>query len=89
MDVKGFAQGSPYNGIVVAAAAPFIPAPLRLQLANGGRLVIPVGGPEGQRLLIVTRQGDTFTEEKDGDVPVRAFAGGGFGIRSTGSLVVI
>ena len=61
---QGFAQGSPYNGIVVAAAAPFIPAPLRLQLADGGRLVIPVGGPEGQRLLIVTRQGDTFTEEK-------------------------
>ena len=61
---QGFAQGSPYNGIVVAAAAPFIPAPLRLQLADGGRLVIPVGGPEGQRLVIVTRQGDTFTEEK-------------------------
>ena len=61
---QGLAQGSPYNGIVVAAAAPFIPAPLRLQLADGGRLVIPVGGPEEQRLVIVTRQGDTFTEEK-------------------------
>ena len=61
---QGFAQRSPYNGIVVAAAAPFIPAPLRLQVADGGRLVIPVGGPEGQRLVIVTRQGDMFIEEK-------------------------
>ncbi len=61
---QGFAQRSPYNGIVVAAAAPFIPVPLRLQVADGGRLVIPVGGPEGQRLVIVTRQGDTFIEEK-------------------------
>ena len=61
---QGFAQRSPYNGIVVAAATPFIPAPLRLQVADGGRLVIPVGGPEGQRLVIVTRQGDMFIEEK-------------------------
>ena len=60
---QGLAQRSPYDGIVVAAAAPFIPAPLRAQLADGGRLVIPVGGPEGQRLVIVTRQGNTFTEE--------------------------
>ena len=61
---QGLAQRSPYDGIVVAAAAPFIPAPLRTQLADGGRLVIPVGGPDGQRLVIVTRQGNTFTEEK-------------------------
>lgn len=61
---QGFAQRSPYDGIVVAAAAPFIPAPLRAQLADGGRLVMPVGDPEGQRLVIVTRQGDTFTEER-------------------------
>ena len=61
---QGFSPRSPYDGIVVAAAAPFIPAPLRAQLADGGRLVIPVGGPEGQRLVIVTRQGITFTEEK-------------------------
>ena len=61
---QGFVQRSPYDGIVVAAAAPFIPAPLRLQLAAGGRLVIPVGSPEGQRLVIVTRQGNTFGEEK-------------------------
>ena len=61
---QGFAWRSPYDGIVVAAAAPFIPPPLRTQLADGGRLVIPVGGPEGQRLVIVTRQGNAFTEEE-------------------------
>ena len=66
---QGYAQRSPYDGIVVAAAAPFIPSPLRAQLADGGRLVIPVGGAEGQRLVIVTRHGNTFTEEKT--VPCR------------------
>ena len=61
---RGFAERAPYHGIIVAAAAPFIPAPLRAQLADGGRLVIPVGGPDGQRLVIVTRQTDSFIEEK-------------------------
>lgn len=66
---RGLAGWAPYHGIIVAAAAPFIPAPLRVQLADGGRLVIPVGGPEGQRLVIMTRQADTFIEENT--VPCR------------------
>ena len=66
---RGLVERAPYHGIVVAAAAPFIPAPLWAQLADGGRLVIPVGGSEGQRLIIVTRQADTFVEEKT--VPCR------------------
>ena len=61
---RGFAKRAPYHAVIVAAAAPFIPAPLQAQLADGGRLVIPVGGSEGQRLVIVTRQADTFIEEK-------------------------
>ena len=61
---QGFAERAPYHGIIVAAAAPFIPAALRMQLSDGGRLVIPVGGPEGQRLVIVTRQADAFIEAK-------------------------
>lgn len=61
---QGLAERAPYHGIIVAAAAPFIPAPLRSQLADGGRLVIPVGGAEGQRLVIVTRQADAFSEER-------------------------
>ena len=66
---RGLADWAPYHGIIVAAAAPFIPAPLRAQLADGGRLVIPVGGPEGQRLVILTRQADAFIEENT--VPCR------------------
>ncbi len=61
---QGLADQAPYNSIIVAAAAAFIPPPLRAQLADGGRLVMPVGGPEGQRLVIVTRQAGTFIEEK-------------------------
>ena len=61
---QGFPERAPYNGVIVAAAAAFIPAPLRAQLADGGRLAIPVGDAEGQRLVIVTRQADTFSEER-------------------------
>jgi protein-L-isoaspartate(D-aspartate) O-methyltransferase len=37
---------------------------LQAQLADGGRLVIPVGGMNEQRLTILTRRGDAFIEEK-------------------------
>lgn len=66
---RGLADWAPYHGIIVAAAASFIPTPLRVQLADGGRLVMPVGGSEGQRLVILTRQADTFIE--DNTVPCR------------------
>jgi protein-L-isoaspartate(D-aspartate) O-methyltransferase len=61
---RGFAEGAPYQGIIVAAASPFVPASLQAQLADGGRLVIPVGGMNEQRLTILTRRGDAFIEEK-------------------------
>ena len=60
----GYAEQAPYQGIVVAAAAPFVPAALQAQLADGGRLVMPVGGAKTQRLTVVTRKGDAFIEEK-------------------------
>ena len=60
----GYAEQAPFQGIVVAAAAPFVPASLQAQLADGGRLVMPVGGTKTQRLTIVTRKGDVFIEEK-------------------------
>lgn len=50
------AQG-PYAAIVVTAAAPEVPAPLVEQLADGGRLVIPVGGRDTQTLTVVERRG--------------------------------
>ena len=61
---RGYPEQAPYQGIIVAAAAPFVPASLQAQLADGGRLVIPVGGMKEQRLTIVTRKGDAFIEER-------------------------
>lgn len=65
----GLPAQAPYQGILVAAAAPHLPQPLLAQLADGGRLVIPVGDAQGQELLIVCRHGDTYVEERS--VPCR------------------
>jgi protein-L-isoaspartate(D-aspartate) O-methyltransferase len=65
----GDPTGAPWDGILVAAAAPAIPIPLREQLSpNGGRLVIPVGNRGRQDLLLVVRHGDTWDERNDGPV---------------------
>lgn len=54
----GWPEAAPYDAIVVTAAGPEVPAALKAQLAVGGRLVMPVGAPEGrQRLVRVTRSG--------------------------------
>jgi protein-L-isoaspartate(D-aspartate) O-methyltransferase len=58
---EGWAAGAPFDAIVVSAASPSVPLPLTSQLAEGGRLVIPVGGTDHQELLrIVKRDGRTF-----------------------------
>jgi protein-L-isoaspartate(D-aspartate) O-methyltransferase len=65
----GDPAGAPWDGIVVAAAAPAIPMSLRGQLSpDGGRLVIPVGDMRRQRLLLVVRRGETWEERDDGAV---------------------
>jgi protein-L-isoaspartate(D-aspartate) O-methyltransferase len=51
----GLPEHAPYEAIVVAAAAPGMPASLYEQLVPRGRLVVPVGGPEGQRLEVIVR----------------------------------
>jgi len=49
-------NGTPFNGIIVTAAAGHIPPPLVKQLAPGGRMIIPVGGPyEVQNLVVVSK----------------------------------
>jgi protein-L-isoaspartate(D-aspartate) O-methyltransferase len=51
----GLPEHAPFNAIVVAAAAPVMPASLYEQLVPRGRLVVPVGGPQGQRLEVIVR----------------------------------
>ena len=56
----GWPAVAPYDGIVVTAGAPGIPATLKEQLRDGGRLVIPVGDRFFQELLVVRRRGNDF-----------------------------
>ena len=51
----GWPEAAPFDGIIVAAAAPRVPEPLIAQLAPGGRLVIPVGDLSAQELVILER----------------------------------
>ncbi|MEX2116869.1 MAG: protein-L-isoaspartate(D-aspartate) O-methyltransferase [Bacteroidota bacterium] len=56
----GWTEFAPYDGIIVTAAAPEVPEPLLNQLADGGKLVIPVGDLDMQKLRYIKKQGDIF-----------------------------
>jgi len=58
---QGWQSQAPFNGIIVTAAATIIPPELLAQLADGGVLLAPIGEAE-QKLTMVIRQGDSFTE---------------------------
>ncbi len=58
----GLPEHAPYDRIIVAAGAPEVPEPLVEQLADGGRLVMPVGSRVTQALVIVERHGDEVTQ---------------------------
>jgi protein-L-isoaspartate(D-aspartate) O-methyltransferase len=61
----GLAEEAPFDAILVAAGGPSVPEPLRAQLAIGGRLVVPVGDADSQRLTRVTRRGEDRFETED------------------------
>jgi len=66
----GWPEKASFDGIVVTAAAPSIPAALVEQLKPGGRMVIPVGDGWRQTLKLVTRRADGGVDERD-VIPVR------------------
>jgi len=65
----GWPEEAPFDAIIVSAGVPAVPAALKQQLVIGGRLVIPVGPANGQRLIRLTRTGESeFKEDELGAV---------------------
>ncbi len=59
---QGLADMSPYDAILVAAAAPKVPRVLCTQLKhNGGRMIIPIGDRTHQELRLIVRRGEKIT----------------------------
>ena len=65
----GWSAYAKYDAILVGAASPTVPAPLVEQLAEGGRLLIPLGGRDEQELVMYTRHGTEI--HKEAILPVR------------------
>ncbi|MFZ0430561.1 MAG: protein-L-isoaspartate(D-aspartate) O-methyltransferase [Acidobacteriota bacterium] len=62
---EGWVDRAPFDIIVVTAAAPHLPQPLREQLAEGGRLVIPVGQPGRDQMLVRYRKRNGYLEREN------------------------
>jgi len=60
---KGWPEQAPFDAIIVTAGAPVVPQPLVGQLADGGRLVVPVGDRGVQTLFRITRRGEELVRE--------------------------
>lgn len=66
----GWKEHAPFDAIVVTAAAEFIPPPLKEQLKDGGRMIIPVGSPYmTQQLMLIEKTGNTYRTSSK--MPVR------------------
>ena len=57
----GWREYAPYDGILIGAGAPSVPQPLIDQLAEGGRLLIPIGDREVQKLVLAVRKNGAIT----------------------------
>lgn len=57
----GWSEHAPYDAIIVTAGAPNVPDALVQQLKEGGRIAIPVGDRESQKLIIGTKKGDSLS----------------------------
>jgi len=62
----GWKEHALYDAVIVTAGAPKIPGPLMEQMADGGRMIIPVGNKSSQELIKITRVGDDYREENLG-----------------------
>jgi protein-L-isoaspartate(D-aspartate) O-methyltransferase len=60
----GWSRYAPFDAILVAAGSPEIPSPLLEQLADGGRMLVPVGTLESQRLHLVRKSGEEVESEE-------------------------
>jgi protein-L-isoaspartate(D-aspartate) O-methyltransferase len=63
----GWGDEAPFDAIVVTAGTPQVPRPLIGQLADGGRLVFPIGEEELQTLVRIRKEGERLREEYFGD----------------------
>ncbi len=61
--ILGWQEHAPYDGIIVTAAGTQVPDSLLRQLADKGRMVLPVGVDDFQQLRLISREGDQFNEE--------------------------
>jgi len=64
----GWPEAAPFDGILVTAATPRVPAPLLDQVAPGGRLVAPIGDHDEQELVILERATTGWRERRAGGV---------------------
>ena len=60
----GWPEAAPYDRIIVAAASPQVPSPLFDQLKERGRMIIPVGSPDIQELLLVQKENGQFVSTR-------------------------
>ena len=63
----GWPDQAPFDRIIVTAGGPAIPPPLVQQLAEGGRMVVPVGSPDNQTLTVVDNVGGEIRERAHGE----------------------